>query len=293
MRRAKARGRMLPQSLSTDARYGRLSLKAKTLYPLIWINCDDQGRHSGDPDEVKYADCPSVKEIVPEDIPALLQEMDRVGLISFYSTSTQEVVQMLDWWEEQRLQWAWPSRYPPPEGWKDRLRFKPNPKEIQTQNWVPPSQSGGESPSAPPDLPPGRQAFSPLTTPSEKEKEEEEGRGRGNKPSAPRGALGSPPPSPAALSTDEIDILHELTACFKKEFGRVPAESPQEIIPREPTARESAQLRDFAKELSTRGGVPLGYIKEACRESAAAGKFHISYVRAVLLDWLGLGRSPP
>ncbi len=116
MRRPVARGRMLPQSLSTDPRYGRLSLKAKTLYPLIWINCDDQGRHPGDPDEIKFADCPSVKEITADDIPSLLQEMDKERLIEVYPTSRAEAIQMLDWWDVQKLQWAYPSSYPPPRG---------------------------------------------------------------------------------------------------------------------------------------------------------------------------------
>ena len=63
MRRAVARGRILPQSLSTDPRMGRVSLKAALLFPLMWINCDDQGRISGDPDEVKYATCPNIDGI--------------------------------------------------------------------------------------------------------------------------------------------------------------------------------------------------------------------------------------
>ena len=157
MRRAVARGRILPQSLSTDPRYGRLSLKAQVLYPLLWINCDDQGRLSGDPDEIKYAACPSVKEITTEEIPTLLQQMGTVGMIKAYSTSKTEAIQMLDWWDVQKLQWAYPSEYTPPEGWTDRLRFHRTPKEIVTENWVLPSA-----------LPSALQS-SPLTTPSEKE----------------------------------------------------------------------------------------------------------------------------
>ena len=98
MRRTIARGRILPQSLSTDPRYGRLSLKAQVLYPLLWINCDDQGRLSGDPDEVKYATCPSVSEIAAEEIPALLEQMEVKGMIRVYTTSRTRAVQMLDWW---------------------------------------------------------------------------------------------------------------------------------------------------------------------------------------------------
>jgi len=136
MRRAVARGRILPQSLSTDPRYGRLSLKAQVLYPLMWINADDQGRLSGDPDEIKYAACPSVREILADDIPALLQEMETRGMIKVYSTSKTRATQFLDWWDVQKLQWAYPSEYPPPEGWQDKLRYHASPTQIVIDNWA-------------------------------------------------------------------------------------------------------------------------------------------------------------
>ncbi len=306
MRRAIARGRIVPQSRSTDPRMGRVSLKAATLYDRMWINADDQGRLSGDPDEIKYTACPNLPDISKEDIPDLLKELaaTKPGLIKVYTTSKTEAIQMLDWWEEQRLQWAWPSQYAPPQGWQDRLRYKPTPKEIVTVNWLPPSQLGGALPSEPPnplpsisadlpaDSPPGLLPSSPLTTPIEKQEEKGRGKGRGNTPGAPGGRS---PPSLTGLSTDEIEILHELTACFKKEFGRVPAESPYKIIPREPTARESAQLRDLAKELCVAGGCPLDYIDQAFKEAAGQPKekMRVSYVRAILLDWLGVARGPP
>jgi len=72
----------------------------------------------------------------------------------------------------------------------------------------------------------------------------------------------------------------------------VKAEKPYEIIPRVPDARESAQLRDLAKELSAAGGCPLDYISQAFRDAAGRpDKMHISYVRAIILDWLGIERT--
>ena len=308
MRRAVARGRMVPQSLSTDPRYGRLSLKAQVLYPLMWINADDQGRLAGDPDEIKYATCPSVREIAADDIPALLQEMETRSLIKVYTTSRTKATQMLDWWGVQKLQWAYPSEYPPPEGWKDSLRYHPTPKEIITENWPPPSRLLNEVlPSELPSKPASKPASAlPSTLQSDKEsskeiteneEEKEGGRGRGRLPSA----LGSTDrPSPVVDSYNEI--LKRLTECFKVRWGKVPADRPNEIIRREPTAKESAQLRDLAQELCVAGGCPLKYIDQAFDEAAGqpAQKMKISYVRAILLDWLGVkrerresGRSPP
>jgi len=309
LRRAVARGRILPQSLSTDPRYGRLSLKAQVLYPLMWINCDDQGRLSGDPDEIKYATCPSVREVTAEEIPALLQEMETRNLIKVYTTSRTEATQMLDWWEVQRLQWASPSEYPSAEGWTDHLRYHLTPKEIRTENWPPtglPSALGGGLPSnlqsevsqvstkESSGEPSGESSgetteIPPLTTPlKRKEERRGRGRGRGNLPSALPSTLGSTSPSPTA---DIQIITRYLIKSFRHEWGRVPAEAPDTVVERVPNAKETAQLRDLGKELSTRGGVPLDYIKQAFGEAAVAKKFHISYVRAILLDWLGVERN--
>jgi len=64
-------------------------------------------------------------------------------------------------------------------------------------------------------------------------------------------------------------------------------------------------MRDLAQELSSAGGCPLEYIDQAFHEAAGQQKYHISYVRAILLDWLDIprehhneevekrGRSPP
>ena len=287
MRRAVARGRVFPQSYSTDRRYGRLSLQACALFPLMWANADDQGRLSGEPEEVKYACCPNIDHISKADIPALLEELNKNNLVKVYTTSKTQATQMLDWWEVQRLQWAYPSEYPPPEGWTDHLRFHATPKEIVTENWPPPGRLPSELPNTPasvlPNALPSKLKKSPLTTPSEKEKR----RGRGNLPSAPGSRS---PPSPTASAQE---ILKRLTECFKREWGRVPADNLKRVIPREPGARESAQLRDLAKELSAAGGCPLDYIDQAFGEAAGQQKMHISYVRAILLDWLGVARGPP
>lgn len=389
MRRAIARGRMLPQSLSTDPRYGRLSLKAQVLYPLMWINCDDQGRLSGDPDEIKYAACPSVRDIAAEEIPGLLQETETAGMIKVYTTSKTKATQMLDWWEVQKLQWAYPSEYPPPEGWRDRLRYHASPKEIVTENWVLPSALPSALPnSLPSGSPEGVVRDSSLDTredllkdiiiwgppitgdpkPREsdhqfillsfksmaplgfdfnesnlsalvtdiigkshlaefpsfpfhkvietsfgliqgssfsnweslfshiqsipgmmqkciileppqyiEEKEEggkRRGRGRGNLPSA----LGSTTPSPSLTGPPLLEYFNDV---FPKAFGR------------KPDSRETAQLRDLGKEISSAGGATAEQVYDAFKEACDQNKFSVSYVRVILLDWLGIVRGPP
>ena len=141
--------RILPQSMSTDPRYSRVSLKAKVLYPLLWVNADDQGRLSGDPGKLKLAVCPSVPEITSAEIPALIEEMHREHLIIAYPSRNGLAIQIVDWWLIQRPQWAWPSDYEAPMGWTDHLRYKRGRKEEVKVNWPP--DSGDNSPENSPE----------------------------------------------------------------------------------------------------------------------------------------------
>ena len=288
----------------------------------MWSNADDQGRLCGDPEEIKYTCCPNIDDIAKKDIPGILEEFENNELIKAYDTPKSTAIQLLDWWEVHRPQWARPSEYPPPEGWQDHLRYKKSAREVITQNWPvsgesqngtqvsennasPESEnsaqvsenSGSGEPSGEP-----LELF-PLTTPSEKEygirnTEEEEG----NSPESQNGTQVSkkivspekPSPSPTGdIIKNFTEILSVLTFCFRNEWGRVPARTPYTVIPREPEPRESAQLRDFAEELSAAGGVSGDFIKKAFDEAATHGKKHISYARAVLLDWLGIDKGPP
>jgi len=140
MRRSVARGRVFPQSYSTDRRYGRLSLKAIGLFPLIWANADDQGRLCGDPEEIKYVCCPNIDHITKADVHGLLEELELHSLIRLYETPRSAAIQILDWWDIQRPQWAWPSEYPPLNGWKDRLRYKRGATTVVTENWPSPAE---------------------------------------------------------------------------------------------------------------------------------------------------------
>jgi hypothetical protein len=274
-KRSGARGRLVPQSLSTDPRFGRLSLPAKVLFPLLWINSDDQGRFSGDPEEIKYAACPSVKEISADDIPQLLQEMQQQKLIFAYNSSKSAAIQMLDWWEEQNLQWAYPSLYAQPDGWADRLRYHVTPKEIISQNWPSPGRATYASPLLQPPL--------PLTTPSITDKEVEEGsrrgRGRGRLPNSLGSSSGSELGNTSAPSLAGPDLSDYLFEIFPQAFGHTP------------TSRETAQLQDLATEITDAGGAKQQQVFDAFKEACDHAKFSVSYVRAVLLDWLAAAKQ--
>jgi len=287
MSRRIAKGRLVPQSRSTDPRIGRVSLKAATLYDRMWINADDQGRLPGDSDEIKYTTCPNLPDIPQGDIPGLLQELKNQKLIRVYNSTTTEAIQLLDWWHEQKLQWAYPSEFSPLEGWVDHLRYHQTPSEIKTENWPPPALPS-RLPSNPASALPSTLQEPPLTTPLDKGKGK--GKGKGRLPST----LGSKSsPSPSDFCTDRNKISSELLENFRMQWGKVEAKNPDKVFPREPGGKDLAQLRDLSVELVAAGGCPLGYIREAFREAAGQGKQKekITYVRAIMCDWLGIERN--
>lgn len=57
---------------------------------------------------------------------------------------------------------------------------------------------------------------------------------------------------------------------------------------REPDSREMAQLRDFSLEVEQAGGATAKQIHDAFKEATVHNKCNVSYVRAVLLAWLGV-----
>ncbi|MFA5308004.1 MAG: hypothetical protein WC370_00775 [Dehalococcoidales bacterium] len=311
MRRAIARGRVFPQSYSTDRRYGRLSLKACALFPLMWANADDQGRLCGDPEEIKYAICPNIDHISKVDVPSIIQELSKNNLIKVYDTPKSPAVQIIDWWDVQRLQWAWPSEFPPPDDWLDKLRYKKGASTVITQNWPGSGEHTGDSSgeiqdsrqvnqnnrpggdSAEQTEKPSSFPRTPFHHPEETGKSSRRGSGkqRRNSPERSGELSGEKNSSPTAARYPDTEILERLTVCFRKEWGRVPSGNINEIIPREPDVRESVQLRDLAKELSA-ASCPIDYVNRAFRDAAGRpDKMHISYVRAILLDWLGVERT--
>jgi len=280
MRRSIARGRVFPQSYSTDRRYGRLSLKAIGLFPLMWANADDQGRLCGDPEEIKYAVCPNVDHITKADIPQLLEELVGNKLILCYDTPKSVAIQMLDWWDTHRkMQWAWPSDYQPPQDWQDHLRYKKDAHTVETLNWPVSGEHSGEyifEAQVSKEEVSGEQLSkgfpnSPNDNETERGKRIRIRRGRGNSPEGQKGAQVSERPSPSLTDPDLLDYFMQV---FPQAFGH------------QPDSRETAQLHDFSKELSAAGGATADQVYDAFKEACDHAKFSISYVRAVLLDWL-------
>lgn len=86
----------------------------------------------------------------------------------------------------------------------------------------------------------------------------------------------------------EKGIYDDLLESFRIRWGNVSSQDRSVVNQKEPDFREKAMLRDLAKELSAAGGCEGAMVKQAFDEAGGAGKYHIPYVRKILLDWLGV-----
>ena len=57
-------------------------------------------------------------------------------MIIVYTAKKKAYYQIVNWWEYQQPQWAYPSEYPAPDGWTDRLRYRKD-GHVLTENWKP------------------------------------------------------------------------------------------------------------------------------------------------------------
>jgi len=141
----------LGQSIS----FGRLSLKAKVIWPMLLAASDEQGRGIAEPDAIKWRVCPNVQEVAIEDVPELLSEMEQQGMVHLYRDGRDRpLYQVTRWWEFQQLAWAQPSRLDAPEEWVDRIRYQKKGEGLVKENWDCKGGFNGNTPKPPEVEPP-------------------------------------------------------------------------------------------------------------------------------------------
>ena len=85
------------------------------------------------PGAVKWTFAPFTDVIVETDIPPILDEMEEQGMVLVYGEKRQ-FGQLLNWWDYQKPRWARPSKWPPPDGWTDRVNIRVGGKVV-TEGW--------------------------------------------------------------------------------------------------------------------------------------------------------------
>lgn len=134
----------LLHELGRSISFGRLSLEAKVLWPMLLASSDDQGRGIADPDVVSWQVCPNVRELDVVTVESALNEMGKQGMLDIYTDERgRKIYQIIRWWEWQQPQWAAPSRFAAPDGWTDRIRYNAKGRTYVEENW---KQPGGFEP---------------------------------------------------------------------------------------------------------------------------------------------------
>jgi len=140
--------RYIHPACGTSLSLASLSPLAEVLFIHMLANADDQGRLPGDPRVLKALVCPMRDEISRENVNSLLGEIESQKMLLRYDDSSEPAIQLCNWWRYQSPQWAYPSRYAPPSGWTDHLRYKKEGK-VHTLNWPPSGETlGVASPEA-------------------------------------------------------------------------------------------------------------------------------------------------
>ena len=126
----------LHASISTSTQVADLSILGQLIFERMFPHADFQGRLTGHPRKIKATVIPMV-DASAEEVSEQLQKMHDVGLTIWYEAGGEKIVQLVSWWKFQDRRFAHPSKFPPPDGWKDRLRYNDphNPKTLILENW--------------------------------------------------------------------------------------------------------------------------------------------------------------
>jgi hypothetical protein len=115
--------RQMYPSVATSKALARCSLLAQLLFDRLIVQADDQGRLEDGAEFVRAVCVPLVARVTTKSVEAALSELAAAGLILRYRASKRELLQVNGWWEHQGgMRWAYPSRFPAPPDWIDRVK---------------------------------------------------------------------------------------------------------------------------------------------------------------------------
>lgn len=158
-----ANKRIIASNIFEDDFFGQLTMLQRLLWIGLFSACaDDQGRMIDNPTVIRSKVFP-YDDIPVADIDAALNLFAAENRVIRYTDERGKgYVQLTNWWKNQDPQWAMPSKYPAPEGWKDRVRSYIK-GVYNCENWPEKAQKppkNGKSEHAPVsdhlDVPPGQ-----------------------------------------------------------------------------------------------------------------------------------------
>ncbi len=288
--------RFLEAAFFSDEKIKKASVPERLLAAAIIANADDDGRLKGDVaylrsvcflyDKYSLGDLKRMRDHLTEVNPNFLLYKNGAG---------DEYLQLLKFRRYQSPRYYHPSKYPPPPGWPfgedsgDQKETTEQPlsnqkatKEQPHGNQVVTSESPDGHQKETTEQPP---SYHLVTQGIDLDKGK--GLDKGKIVDEVRdGATTSP-------TTNSLLLFNKLKDSYLIRWGTVSASDLTKVTPRPIGSKTLSQLRDIARELSAAGGCRLDTIEQAFDEAAGQGeaKMKVSYVRAILMDWLGIPRA--
>ena len=130
-----ANSRIITSAIWEDEWFGPLSFFEQSLWVGLFSRCaDDQGRLLDNPVVIRAAVFP-YKDVSVDEIDAAVAGFAEARRIHRYQADGKALIQITNWWEHQRQQWASASKWLPPAGWQDHVRTRQN-NDMLTVNWL-------------------------------------------------------------------------------------------------------------------------------------------------------------
>jgi hypothetical protein len=140
--------RMISSDIFEDDFVGSLSFFER----LVWIGvfgavADDQGRLLDSPVLIRSKVFLYDANVSDDKVDEALVKMAMAGKITRYQADGKRLLQITSWWIYQTPAWASPSKFPPPEGWMDRVKYHVSGNKIVVLNWDKPGGYPDKLPS--------------------------------------------------------------------------------------------------------------------------------------------------
>jgi len=246
-----ARIRSIKPQFWLDENLATISRDARLLYIGLWNLADDYGVFEWRPARIKVQLFPWDIDVTGKKVEEWMKALESTGDITKFKSEGKLYGYIPTFLKHQIVR--------KPSQW----RFALIPPDI-LNNYV--QELPTTTPPVGEELPSSDEAVSLGGRGEEKDKSKEKEKEKGE-------VEVDSTPSPV-----ESSVLKIFLEKFPYAFGR------------EPDSREQAQLRDFAAEVAAGGGATEKQIHDAFAEAAGQNKCNVRYVRAVLLDWLGVQR---
>jgi hypothetical protein len=162
---------MLP-TICTSVPVSGCCIEAQLLFDRLIVQADDQGRLQGEARVIAALCMPLIRSATERRVGGWLTELADRGLLTRYESEGRELIQLVGWWDNQGSpRRAYPSRYPAPEGWQDRVRLDgdppPEPPQSADDSAATRGQNGGpRARGTVPSLPVPPHSVSPQRAPS-------------------------------------------------------------------------------------------------------------------------------